>query len=102
MAKPFKQEKKAYKKAKRKYVSLWKTIALICSILTVILIPVNIVVGMFDNTISLLLPGNSFWELENRDDNAIYYSGMGVSQNERLEAGQALCYQVERKARLCC
>lgn len=95
MAKPYQQEKKAYKKAKRKHVTLWKTIALICTILTVIMAPVNIVLGMFDNTISLLLPGNSFWELENKDANAIYYPGMGVSQAERLAAGNALCYEVE-------
>ena len=95
MAKPYKQEKKAYKKAKRRYLCPWKALALICAVLTAILAPLNIVLGMFDNTISLLIAGNSFWELENRDDNAIYYSGMGVSQNERLEAGQALCYQVE-------
>ena len=95
MAKPYKQEKKAYKKAKRKYVSLWKTVALFCTILTLIMLPLNIVLGMFDNTISLLVAGNSFWELENRDANAIYYPGMGVSQAERLEAGEALCYEVE-------
>ena len=95
MAKPYIAEKKAYKKAKRKFVSLWKTVGIICLILTLILAPLNIVLGMFDNTISLLVPGNSFWELENKDANAIYYPGMGVSQEERLEAGQALCYQVE-------
>ena len=95
MAKPYKQEKKAYKKMKRKLVSPWKAVALFCAILTVIMLPLNIVLGMFDNTISLLVAGNSFWELENRDDTAIYYPGMGVSQAERLEAGQALCYEVE-------
>ena len=95
MAKPYKQEKKAYKKVKRRLVTPWKTLALIFAILTMILAPVNIVMGMFDNTISLLVAGNSFWEVENRDANAIYYPGMGVSQEERLEAGQALCYEVE-------
>ena len=95
MAKPYKQEKKAYKKAKRKYVSLWKTVALICAFLTLILLPANIVLGMFDNTVSLLVAGNSFWELENKDADAIYYPGMGVSQDERLTAGEALCYEVE-------
>ena len=95
MAKPYIAEKKAYKKAKRKFVSLWKTVGIICLVLTLILAPLNIVLGMFDNTISLLVPGNSFWELENKDASAIYYPGMGVSQEERLEAGQALCYQVE-------
>ena len=95
MAKPYKQEKKAYKKAKRKYVSLWKTVALFCAVLTAVMLPVNIVLGMFDNTVSLLVAGNSFWELENRDADAVYYPGMGVSQAERLEAGNALCYEVE-------
>ena len=95
MENSYKTKKKAYKKAKRKYVGLWKTLALICAILTAILLPLNLVLGMFDNTISLLFAGNSFWELENRDENAIYYPGMGVSQEERLQAGQALCYEVE-------
>ena len=95
MAKPYKQEKKAYKKMKRKLVSPWKTVALLCTILTVIMLLLNVVLGMFDNTISLLISGNSFWALENKDDRAIYYPGMGVSQAERLEAGQALCYEVE-------
>ena len=95
MAKPYKQEKKAYKKAKRRALQPWKALALICAILTAIMAPLNIVLGMFDNTVSLLVPGNSFWELENRDGNAIYYPGMGVTQAERLEAGQALCYEVE-------
>ena len=93
--KEMKLQKKAYKKVKRRLVTPWKTLALICAVLTAILAPVNIVLGMFDNTLSLLIPGNSFWELENRDDNAVYYDGMGVSQAERLEAGQALCYEVE-------
>ena len=95
MAKPYKQEKKAYKKAKRKLLQPWKFLALVFAILTAILLPLNVVLGMFDNTISLLIAGNGFWELENRDDSAIYYPGMGVSQAERLEAGQALCYEVE-------
>ena len=95
MANPYKQEKKAYKKAKRKLVTPWKTLAVIFAVVLAIMVPMNIILGMFDNTISLLVPGNSFWELENADANAIYYEGMGVSQAERLEAGQALCYEVE-------
>ena len=91
----YKRAKRNYKRAKRRLVTPWKTIALFCAILTVIMIPVNIVLSMFDNTVSLLLAGNSFWELENKDPNAIYYPGMGVSQAERLQAGQALCYEVE-------
>ena len=95
MAKLSKQEKKAYKKAKRKLVTPWKTLAIFCAVVLAIMAPMNIILGMFDNTISLLVPGNSFWELENEDPNAVYYDGMGVSQAKRLEAGQALCYEVE-------
>ena len=95
MERPYTQEKKAYKKAKRKALQPWKALALICAILTAIMTPLNIILGMFDNTVSLLVPGNSFWEVKNRDENAIYYAGMGSSQAERLAAGQALCYAVE-------
>ena len=35
MAKPYIEEKKAYKKAKRKFVTLWKTIGIICLVLGV-------------------------------------------------------------------
>ena len=64
-------------------------------ILTVIMIPVNVVVRMFDNTLSLLVPGNTFWALENADKNASYFSGDYATEAERLAAGNALCYQVE-------
>ena len=95
MAKPYKNEKKAYKMRKRKLVTPWKTLALIFAVLAAIMAPLNLVLGMFDNTVSLLVAGNSFWEVENKDDAAVYYPGMGVSQEERLAAGQALCYEVE-------
>ena len=72
-----------------------KIISVILTVLFVIMIPVNVVVRMFDNTIALLIPGNSFWSLENKDETAIYFPGMGVSQAERLDAGEALCYEVE-------
>ena len=52
-----------------------KVMAIILVVLTVIMIPVNVVVRMFDNTLSLLVPGNSFWKLVNKDENAIYFSG---------------------------
>ncbi len=64
-------------------------------ILLVIMIPVNVVVRMFDNTISLLIPGNTFWKLENKDPNAIYYQGDYATEAERIAAGNELCYRVE-------
>ena len=63
----FKKTKKAYKKAKRKALGFWKTLAIICLVLTIILVPVNIVLTMFDNTIAAFA-GGTFWELENEED----------------------------------
>ena len=72
-----------------------KIISAILTVLFVIMIPLNIVVRMFDNTIALLVPGNSFWELVNKDENANYFTGDYSSEAERLAAGNLLCYQVE-------
>ena len=72
-----------------------KVVSIILLVLFVIMIPVNVVVRMFDNTIALLIPGNSFWKLNNKDPNAIYFDRDYATQDERLAAGQLLCYQVE-------
>ena len=72
-----------------------KVLSVILTVLFVIMIPVNVVVRMFDNTLSLLFAGNSFWKLENRDDSAIYFDGKYETEAERLEAGRELCYEVE-------
>ena len=72
-----------------------KVMSVILIVLTVIMIPVNIVVRMFDNTLSLLVPGNTFWELENADAAAKYFTGDYKSEEERLAAGTKLCYDLE-------
>ena len=72
-----------------------KVISVILTVLFVIMIPVNVVVRMFDNTISLLMAGNTFWKLENADPNANYFESDYASEEERLAAGKDLCYQVE-------
>ena len=72
-----------------------KVMAIILVVITVILIPVNVIVRMFDNTISLLIQGNSFWELENEDPTAKYFVGDYATEAERIAAGNALCYAVE-------
>ena len=69
-----------------------KVMCVILVILTIIMIPVNVVVRMFDNTLSLLVPGNTFWALENEDKNAILYKGEYATEADRLEAGNKLCY----------
>ncbi len=90
----FKQTKKAYKKAKRKALGLWKTLAIICLVLTIILVPANVVLGMFDNTI-VALTGGSFWELENEDKDAQYFESDFASDEEMYKKGDDICYQVE-------
>ena len=73
-----------------------KGLSIFMVVLLVLMIPVNIVVGMFDNTLALLVSGNTFWELQNRDDNAIYFADpFNGDQDARLAAGKLLCYQVE-------
>ncbi len=72
-----------------------KFMCVLLVILLVIMIPVNVVVRMFDNTLSLLVPGNTFWQLVNKDENAVYFKGEYATEAERIAAGNALCYQVE-------
>ena len=72
-----------------------KFLKIILTLLLVILIPANIVVRMFDNTISLLVPGNKFWTLKNEDASANYFKGDYASEAERLAAGNKLCYDLE-------
>ena len=90
-----KLRKKNFIKAKRKAIRPWAFFSGLFLVLTVILLAASIVVSMFDNTIALLFKGNTFWELQNEDANAIYYESKYESQEERLEAGLKLCYEVE-------
>jgi len=69
--------------------------AIILVVITVIMIPVNVIARLFDNTLSLLVPGNSFWKLINKDESAVYYKGDYAAEADRIAAGNALCYQVE-------
>ncbi len=90
----FKQTKKAYKKTKRKMLGLWKTLAIICLVLTIILTPTNIVLNIFDNTI-VALAGGSFWKLENEDPAAQYFKSDFASDEEMYKKGDEVCYNVE-------
>ncbi len=94
MAKPYKQEKKAYRKAKRRLVSPWKVLTIIALIVTIIMAPVTVAVKMFDNTVAAFV-GGSFWELENEDPNAQYFKNDFASVEEQTAYGQWLCQQVE-------
>ena len=76
-------------------MKFFRVISIILTVLFVIMIPLNVVLRGFDNTLSLLVPGNSFWKLENKDENAMYFKSDYASQAERLAAGLKLCYDVE-------
>lgn len=86
--------KKACKKVKRKYVSLWKTLAIICLVLSMILVPASFALTMFDNTVAAFA-GGTFWELINEDPDAVYYKMDFDTCEEMYEYGDQICYQVE-------
>ena len=94
MAKPYQEEKKAYKCMKRKLVTPWKTLGIICLVLALILAPMTIVLTMFDNTIALFT-GAYFWELVDEDPNAQYFKPDFATDQERLDRGFELVKQVE-------
>ena len=94
MAKPYKTEKKAYKKAKRRMVTPWKAFTIFFLILTLILTPAAVVLDMFDNTIVAMI-GGSFWEVENEDPTAQYFKSDFATQDEMNAFGLELCRQVE-------
>ena len=86
--------KKAYKKTKRKHITPWKILAIICAVMTIISIPLSIFLQKFDNTMAARF-GGSFWELENEDTNAQYYTSDFNSAEEMVNYGLALTQQVE-------
>lgn len=64
--------KKACKRAKCKYVTLWKTFGIIFLVLTLLLAPLCVAVKVADNALAAWL-GGTFWKLENREDEAQYF-----------------------------
>ena len=89
-----KQLKKAYKKAKRKTVTLWKSIGIFLLVLSILLTAGSVVVKMFDNTMAAMM-GGKFWTVINEDPDAQYFKQDFASDAERLNKGAEICYQVE-------
>lgn len=90
----WKAQKKAYRKAKRKYVQPWKLLAILLIIPALLVQAVGMVVNMADNTIAIVA-GDNFWTLKNEDTSAVYYSGDYTTTEERLAAGADVVYQTE-------
>ena len=89
-----KAQKKAFKKAKKKAIRPWSILAGVTGPFAIILLVAAIVLGMFDNAMAAFM-GGSFWEVQNEDPNAQYFTGDFDSDEARLEAGKDICYQVE-------
>ena len=90
----WKAAKKAYKKAKRKALQPWKGIAIAFLVLALIMTPLAVVADMFDNAVAAIF-GGTFWKVEGEDPTAIYFEEDFASDEERLQAGADICYQVE-------
>lgn len=90
----WKAQKKAYRKAKRKYVQPWKVLAILLIIPALLVQAVGMVVNMADNTLAIVA-GDRFWDLKNQDSSAVYYSGDYATEAERLAAGSDVVYQTE-------
>lgn len=89
-----KQLKKASKRAKRKHVTLWKSLGIFFLVLSLLLTAGGVVVKMFDNTMAAMM-GGRFWDVINEDPNAKYFEMDFATNEERLDAGAKICYQVE-------
>lgn len=64
--------KRAYKKERRRRVNIWKTLSILCLILSLVFAPVCLATAVFDNPIAAYT-GGTFWELRNPDPNAMYF-----------------------------
>ncbi len=89
-----KLRKKAYKKALKKARGPWKVLAILGLVFAILFTAVFGVVATFDNTVALFV-GGTFWELENEDPNANYYTSDFDSEAERVARGYELVKQVE-------
>ena len=89
-----KRLKKASIKERRRHAGLWKTLAIIFLVFTLILTPAAVVLNLFDNTLAAML-GQTFWDLENEDPSAVFYEMDFATDEEMYTYGDQICYQVE-------
>ena len=89
-----KQLKKAYQKAKRQHVTLWKSLGIFFLVLALIFTVLAPVAKIFDNTMAAMM-GGKFWDVIDEDPNAVYFKSDFENDQARLDAGKEICYQVE-------
>lgn len=73
--------KRIYKKERRRRVTPWKTIAILCFIISLLFTPVCLAAAVFDNVVAAAT-GGMFWELQDRDTNANYFRSDFASPEE--------------------
>ena len=91
--KQIKARKKAFRKARNYATRPWKFFSWTFTPLFVIFLAAAVGLTTFDNTVALFM-GGSFWELENEDPNAQYFTE-DYTTEEREQRGIELVYQVE-------
>ena len=89
-----KELKKAYKQAKKKTIRPWKGLTFLSAPLALILAAVFIFLTVFDNTVAAFV-GGTFWELENEDASANYFTSDFETAEEMIAYGTELCQTVE-------
>ena len=86
--------KRAYKKAKRKALGPWKVLCILCLVVSLVATPLYAVLHVFDNTVAAFV-GGTFWQLENEDPGAQYFTSDFDTAEEMVDYGLELCEQVE-------
>ena len=82
----------ACKKAERKYVTVWKALTAVTLVLALAVSACSVAMCMKENDAESA--GNGAWQVIGKDPNAVYYSQDYSSEEERLQAGKELAYQV--------
>ena len=83
------QAKKACQRVKRKHVTLWKTLSIVLAVVMVLSGVLNVVLGIFDNTVAAFV-GGTFWELVNEDASAQNFTPDFATPEEMTDRGEAL------------
>ncbi len=69
----WKNRRKAYKKAKRKYIFHWRGLCVLFLVLAVVSAPLTVIAKRNDNRLADRF-GGDFWRLSKEDKNAVYYA----------------------------
>ncbi len=89
-----KQEKKAFRKAKRKAYGLYKGLSITGGIVSVIALIALVICSIFDNTMAAFV-GGTFWDVKNPDASVQHFKSDFATNDELAAYGDLLVKQVE-------